>query len=85
MKNMPMKKGIGTGFVLIHTMPTKENEVFKALSAIPEVKEKVPLFGEYDIIIRVEMKREDLGPFVVDRIRTIEGVVDTKTLVTTKF
>jgi DNA-binding Lrp family transcriptional regulator len=45
-----------------------------------------PLFGEYDLIAKLEAKNFNLlGQIVVDKIRTIPGVVDTKTLTGIKF
>ncbi len=74
------------GFVLIRTLPTKERDVYKALNAMPEIKDKQALFGEYDMIIKVETAdQSELGTFVVNKIRTIDGILDTKTLVATKF
>jgi len=48
---------------------------------IPEIIELLPLFGEYDLIAKIEAEYfEKLGEVVVSKIRSIEGVIDTKTL-----
>ncbi|MDD5502124.1 MAG: Lrp/AsnC ligand binding domain-containing protein [Candidatus Thermoplasmatota archaeon] len=74
------------GFVLIRTTPTKEFAVYKKLDSMPEVKDRHALFGEYDLIIKVQTNDEtELGTFVVNKIRAIDGILDTKTLITTKF
>jgi DNA-binding Lrp family transcriptional regulator len=74
------------GFVLISTAPTKEHDVFNELNVFDEIIELHPLFGEYDLIAKVETKDfEMLGEVVVDRIRAINGVIDTKTLTGIKF
>jgi len=74
------------GFVLISTAPAKEHQVYNELLKIKEVVELHPLFGEYDLIAKVEAKDlEDLGKIVVEKIRPIDGVADTKTLTGTKF
>ncbi len=74
------------GFILISTAPAKEHEVYNELLKVPEIVELHPLFGEYDLIAKVESKDFDtLGHIVVDKIRSIEGVADTKTLTGTKF
>ena len=45
-----------------------------------------PLFGEYDLIAKVEAEDFNaLGQLVVDRIRSVSGVIDTKTLTGIKF
>jgi DNA-binding Lrp family transcriptional regulator len=72
---------MSTGFVFISTAPTKEHNVFSALSMMKEIIEVHPLFGEYDLIVKIEAKDfEELGQIVIKCIRTLDGVVDTKTL-----
>lgn len=45
-----------------------------------------PLFGEYDLVAKIEANDlEVLGDIVVNRLRVVEGVVNTKTLAGTKF
>lgn len=74
------------GFVLITIAPTHEHDVNTKLSKVPEIIELHPLFGEYDFIAKIETEDFDkLGKIVVNKIRTIEGVTDTKTLTGTKF
>ncbi|MGF3554108.1 MAG: Lrp/AsnC ligand binding domain-containing protein [Thermoplasmatota archaeon] len=74
------------GFVLISAAPAREYEVYNKLSKVPEIIELHPLFGEYDLIAKVQADDfEKLGKIVVDKIRSIEGVIDTKTLTGTKF
>ena len=77
---------MAVGFVLISTAPTKEREVYKELTKIPDIVEIHPLFGEYDIIAKIEADSFDkLGKIIVNKIRCIRGVVDTKTLTGTQF
>jgi DNA-binding Lrp family transcriptional regulator len=60
--------------------------VYNKLSKVPQIIELHPLFGEYDLIAKIEADDfESLGDIVVNKIRTIEGVIDTKTLTGTKF
>ena len=74
------------GFVLISTIPSKEHEVFSVLSQVKEIVEIHPLFGEYDIIAKIEAEDfNKLGQIVVDKIRTVPGVIDTKTLTGIRF
>ena len=77
---------MAVGFVLIKATPAHEHEVYNKLSKIPEIAELHPLFGEYDLIAKIEAEDfEKLGSMVVNKIRSIEGVADTKTLTGTKF
>ncbi len=69
------------GFVLIHVSPLHEYEVYNTLSKLQEVIELHPLFGEYDLIAKIEAKDyENIGDIVIHKIRTIKGITDTKTL-----
>ncbi len=77
---------MAVGFVLISTGPGREREVYEALLKVQNVIEVHPLFGEYDLIAKVEANDfNELGCIVVDNIRTINGVIDTKTLTGIKF
>jgi len=77
---------VAIGFVLITIAPTHEHDVSTKLSKVPEVVELHPLSGEYDLIAKIEAEDFDkLGTIVVNKIRSIEWVIDTKTLTGTKF
>jgi DNA-binding Lrp family transcriptional regulator len=77
---------MAVGFVLISTAPGKEHEVYNELKKIPEIIELHPLFGEFDLIAKIETKDfNELGVIVVEKIRMIDGVIDTKTLTGIKF
>ena len=74
------------GFVLIKAAPTYEYDVFTELSNISEIVELHSLFGEYDLIAKIEANDyEKLGEIVINKIRAVEGVLITKTLTGTKF
>lgn len=79
-------KLMAVGFVLISTAPAKEHEVYNELLKVKEIVELHPLFGEYDLIAKIEAEDFNLlGQVVVDRVRAIPGVIDTKTLTGIKF
>lgn len=72
---------MATGFVLITAEPGNERDVFQEVIKMEEVKDVHLLFGEYDLIARVEAEDYDLlGEIVVQKIRAIPGVASTKTL-----
>ena len=74
------------GFVLITIVPTHEQDVHTKLSKVPEIIELHPLFGEYDLLAKIEGDDfENLGVIVINKIRSIDGVIDTKTLTGAKF
>ena len=77
---------MAVGFVLINTAPAHEHEVYNKLCKVPKVVELHPLFGEYDLIAKIEGDGfEKLGDIVLSEIRSIRGVTDTKTLTGAKF
>ena len=77
---------MAVGFVLISTEPTKDREVYYKLLKIEEVVELYPLFGDYDLIAKVEAKDYNtIGEVVVAKIRSIDGVRTTKTMTRMSF
>ncbi|OGS46967.1 MAG: AsnC family transcriptional regulator [Euryarchaeota archaeon RBG_16_67_27] len=69
------------GFVLVDIEPKREKDVYERLLKIDEIAELYPLFGDYDLIAKVEADTyEAIGAVVVSKIRAIEGVKATKTL-----
>ncbi|MCX8172590.1 MAG: Lrp/AsnC ligand binding domain-containing protein [Archaeoglobaceae archaeon] len=74
------------GFVLIKIAPGKERKVYERVAKIEEVKELYPLFGEYDLIAKIVVRDfEELSDIVVNKIRVVDGVLETKTLTGAKF
>tara|TARA_B000000475_G_scaffold144729_1_gene116482 strand:- start:106 stop:339 length:234 start_codon:yes stop_codon:yes gene_type:complete len=70
------------GFVLITTEPGQEKMVRETLESIDLVTAGWMLFGEYDLIARVQADDEyDLTRCIVEEIRPMNGIVDTKTLI----
>ena len=74
------------GFVLINTAPAKEHDVYSELLRVKGIVELHPLFGEVVLIAKVEAEDFDkLGQLIIDRIRSLPGVIDTKTLTGIRF
>ena len=74
------------GFILIKAAPALEHDVYNKLSKVSQIIELEPLFGEYDLIAKIEAEDfEKLGKIVIDKIRSIKGVIDTKKLTGTRF
>ncbi len=73
-----------TAFILIVTKSGTEKEIVNELSDMSEVKEVKIVYGQYDIIAKIEL--EDiaaLNGFLLERVRNISGVESSSTLVTT--
>ena len=60
----------------------KEKKALADIKSIPGVKEIKTVFGAWDAVIMVESDGlKELADVVVDRIRSVDGVVGTETLV----
>ncbi len=72
--------------MLIDIEPTREKEVYQKLMTVEHIVELYPLFGEYDLIAKVEADSyEAIGDIVITKIRAIPGVKATKTLARVSF
>ncbi len=77
----PAKEYMATGFVLISVEPGAERQVYREVIKVKEVVDVHLLFGEYDLIARIEADDYDaIGEIVVNSMRKIPGVAATKTL-----
>ncbi len=70
-----------TAFVLLTSEIGFERDVLQLLNAIPEVKEAHGLYGVYDIIIRVEADTREELKEQVGKIRHMEKVRSTLTMI----
>ena len=73
-------------FVLISVAPKYEHQVYIKLLQLSEITELHPIFGEYDLLAIIKVGNfETLEDVIINKIRLIEGVIDTKTLTGPKF
>jgi len=74
------------GFVLITVKPGKEMEAYRGFSSAKGVVEANPLLGDIDFLLIIEEKDpNDIAKIVIKNIRTIPGVVSSKTLIQDEF
>ena len=77
---------MSSSYVLINVEPGSESNVFDELSQLEFISDINHLFGDYDIIIKIE---EDgigiIAGLVVGSIRPIKGILNTKTLACAEF
>jgi len=72
--------------VLITTATGKEAQVLEHMRKMPGLSEVHQLFGQFDLIARMETKDYDeLCDEVLGKIRTIPGVTSTRTLICARF
>jgi DNA-binding Lrp family transcriptional regulator len=68
-------------YVLMISAPQKDHQIYLELKRIKEVLEVYPLFGDYDLIAKVENDDvESMGRLVLYKIGAIPGVIHTETL-----
>lgn len=73
---------MAVGFVLITTEPGKEMSVREKVSEIDCVKGIWVVFGNFDCFVKVEADDDSkLTEAIVKGIRSVPGIVDTRTLV----
>jgi ribosomal protein S5 len=77
---------VSSGYVLVNVEPGAESSVFEQLSKLTFVTDINHLFGDYDIIIKVEADGIGIiAGMVVESIRSISGISNTKTLACAEF
>jgi uncharacterized protein with GYD domain len=73
---------MAVGFVLITTRAGFERSVRDALDAIELVTGRWGVFGEFDVIAKVEADDEvALTRCIIEEIRSLDGISETRTLI----
>ena len=69
-------------YLFITTEPNQEQAVLDKIQQYEEIKNANIVFGEWDIVSLLEVKStEDLGTFVLEKIRMIPEVNLTSTMI----
>ena len=80
-KHLVVMSAMAIGDVLINVAPGKEHQVYLAVREMPYVADATLLFGDHDLIVKlVADSLAIIAQSVVESIRQIPGIVDTKTL-----
>ncbi|MBC8444381.1 Lrp/AsnC ligand binding domain-containing protein [Candidatus Woesearchaeota archaeon] len=70
---------------LLISVTENEQKVVDKILELPEIKEAHILFGEWDVIAKVNMDSpEGLSAFVMDKIRPIKEIKLTSTMIVAK-
>jgi DNA-binding Lrp family transcriptional regulator len=73
-------------YVLMKVTPGHERNIVKELEDIPEIEDIDELYGEWDIITKASVVRiEDLDALLSEKMRKIEGVTLTSTMIVAKY
>ena len=72
---------MSTGYVLLDVEPGTEYSVFEKASSLPFVSDAQVLFGDHDMILKIEAESMgEIAKLVVDSVRSIPRVTNTKTV-----
>ncbi|WP_048148171.1 Lrp/AsnC family transcriptional regulator [Palaeococcus ferrophilus] len=73
-------------FIMVVVRPGKEEEVYNALKEVPQVKEIYRVYGEYDVVLRVEVGSiKELDDFHDHVLRKVKNVEMTETLIASSY
>ena len=71
-----------TVYVLITTEYGSEKEVAEELMQYPEVQDVHILYGQFDLILKIEAKTlKEVEEFIFDKIRSNKSIESTETLI----
>ncbi len=77
---------MAAAYVLLKVAPGYERNIVKELTDIPEIEDIDELYGEWDIITKASVVRiEDLDALLSEKMRKIEGVTLTSTMIVAKY
>ena len=72
-------------FVLIKAQLGRAYDVANALADAEIASEIYSTAGDYDLLVKFYIDRDDdIGHFVQERVQTLPGIQDTKTIITFK-
>ena len=67
---------------MINTLPGTEKPVLEDIAQLPGVVSVEGVYGEFDLIVRVEVPMGNSVDFVVNKIRKVTGIKSTRTIST---
>jgi nitrate reductase NapAB chaperone NapD len=69
--------------ILITTDPQKTTQVYHQIKALEGVGNITAVFGRFDLVVMIRALDEDAASKLLARIRSIEGIRSTETLIAT--
>jgi nitrate reductase NapAB chaperone NapD len=71
--------------VLIKTDPNKTKSAFEQIKDIEGVANITAVFGRYDIVVMIKALDMEAAGKMISKIRSVEGVLSTETLIATSL
>ena len=73
-------------YILLKVKPGYERDIVKKLADMAEMEDTDELYGEWDIITKASVaKIEDLDALLSEKMRRIEGITLTSTMIVAKY
>jgi DNA-binding Lrp family transcriptional regulator len=67
---------------MINTLPGMEKPVLDEIAQIPGVVSVEGVYGEFDLIVRLELPVGNSVDFLINKIRRVSGIKSTRTIST---
>jgi DNA-binding Lrp family transcriptional regulator len=67
-------------YIMINTLPGMEKPVLNEIAQIPGVVSVVGVYGEFDLIARVDVPLGNTVDLVINEIRKVQGIKSTRTI-----
>ena len=64
-------------YIMINTLPGMEKPLLDEIAQVPGVVSVEGVYGEFDLIVRVEVPPGNAVDFVINEIRKIQGIKST--------
>lgn len=71
--------------VLIKTDPNKTKSAYEQIKDIEGVANITAVFGRYDIVVMIKALDIEAAGKMISKIRSVEGVLSTETLIATSL
>ena len=69
--------------VLINTEPAKTKQIYDQINSLEGVANITAVFGRFDLVVMIRALDLDAGSKLIAKIREIEGITATETLIAT--
>lgn len=69
-------------YVMVNTLPGMEKPVLDEIAQLPGVVSVEGVYGEFDLIVRIEVPVGNAVDFVINKMRKVAGIKSTRTVST---
>ena len=69
--------------VLINTDPAKTKQIYDRINSLEGVANITAVFGRFDLVVMIRALDLDAGSKLIAKIREIDGITATETLIAT--